>query len=316
MNTAKYVFKLTEAVASLLRKALSKKDEEESRYYAGELRRIGSLFFEQSETVVPPTQPQAISVGSVEQETKVKKQEAEISKKEKRERRRYNLRKLLSSKERLLLSAVLLSENMPGDRDELARVVYPDTLDNMPSRNRKILFARSIQTLGFGLAKLRFILKTGSYGEADRDFLESVRGRYPDITVEQFERTAAEIFKKYDVKIPAVWVWEETDNENNKAKPYTNRRQKARPISEWSQILYAAFFHPDGPSLDPSVVSKRTQIEPSLAEPMLSGALETIELEWSGNGKNDRQAQELIRMLHDKWPSKSFAEIIAACKEE
>jgi len=64
------------------------------------------------------------------------------------------------------------------------------------------------------------------------------------------------------------------------------------------------------------VVSERTQIEPALAEPMLAGALETIELEWSGNGQNDRQAQELIAMLQDKWPDKSFAEIIAICKEE
>ena len=312
MNTAKHVFKLTEAVASLLRKALSRKDEEGARYYAGELRRIGSLFFEQPETAIPPTQPRIIS----EEKTK-EKQEVEAPKKEKR-MRNYNLHKPLSSNEKTLLTAVLLSENMPDDREKLARVIYQDTMDNMPSQKRRIFFVRNIQTLGFGLAKLRFILKTGSCGETDRDFLGSIRGRYPNITMEQFEQIAVLVFEKYEVKIPDVWIWEGSgDNENGIAvKPNLKRKQKTRPVSEWSQILYAAFFHPDGPSLDPAVVSERTQIEPALAEPMLAGALETIELEWSGNGQNDRQAQELIAMLQDKWPDKSFAEIIAICKEE
>lgn len=341
-----YIWDLTKAIAELFRNALHERDDEAAKYFANELQRVGEWFFAQSgaemkmKTGLLDQSAPVVATG----ESRKAMREKEYSVKDRKVRSHLPLSEI----EVKVLSLILLSDNSPTDLEHLAGLVYPEHTASADPTIRMGARGRCSKAISHGLSKVRRILQSGAINDLESDFLKRLQDKMPlSTSADLVEYLDQQITAKY-LKIKSEEMCVKCGKHPIRIKKrglcrfcvsqfYENRRNNITPESvdkiesdlkslslpqsaqdgskDWIKLLYAAFFHPDGPSLDQKVVSKRTMISLDMIPAVLGGALDTLRDYWD-KGEQDagKEATLLVQMIKEQWPDQPLDKVLENVK--
>lgn len=340
------VWDLTNAIAELFRKALHDRNGEAAKYFGHELQRVGKWFFAQSDAekkIETNLLDQSAQAMATDESRKAMKQE-ECSVKGRKVRSHLPIGEI----EAKVLSLVLISGDPPADLEHLAGLVYPEHTASTDLTIRMGARGRCSKAIKNGLLKVRRILRGGAINDLESDFLKRLQDKMP-------QSTSADLEEYLDQQIAAKYLKIKTDEMCVKcgkhpirikkrglcrfcvSQFYENRRNNIAPESvdkiksdlkslsspqseqdgskDWIKLLYAAFFHPDGPSLDEKIVSKRTMVSLNMVAAALGGALDTLRDYWDkGDQSADKEAVMFIQMIKEQWPNQSLDNVLENVK--
>lgn len=319
-----YVWDLTKAITDLFSDALGARDREAAGYFAGELIRVGDIFFTRARADEHDTKPTELP-RSIERSDKPPLVASETDVKTKKYKMRSHL--ALGELETKTLSHIFLADDDPPvDLDGLVELIYPQYTHS--SQMLKMgARGRVLKALKGGAAKLSRILLSGTVSDGERDFLRCLQDRVPQGN-QLADYTEQMIARYYQAKTERVGLCTKcgmhpiTIKKRGLCRICANQFYRNDGVGDvvettteskldWINLLYTAFFHPDGASLDHGMISKRTKISLDMVPAVLGGALDTLRDHWDkGEEEADKEAAIFIRMIREHWPDQSLDKVL------
>lgn len=289
-----HVFTHAISLAGLLQDALSKQNREEMKYFWGELNRIGILLFGSLPGAILQKIPDIAPFTQL------------TEKKEKTKRAGINYKKPLNPDEQRLLEVLLLQESNPASLEDIAiRMKKTYT-----SRTKGVVLGRIKLIMPRALSRFYHVFAIINPHETELEFMEKIKNRYTDTTADEMKKIAQTILKEYQIALPSILYYIV-----NKANKPLSKRPSFRVSgvnTDWLLLLNAAFLHTDGPSLDPTTLSKRTELPQEFVQPMLNGALDSMRIYTNEiNGDIPSDVVKFINKLRARWPDKNIDDILA-----
>lgn len=313
-----YEWDLYQSISSLLNEAIEARDFEATLYFAEELkklRRVNTI----EEPAIPVVAPHVDVNKEVEfhpgkaqpikehlEETQCIGEKQELTGIKKKDRVNIiNFTKPLSDLEKRTLAAVL-SAQPPRDKKELAARIFSD---QPKMRSSTMGVVRSIQALRYSLSKIRQILATHPLHETDGAFLETIKGNVP-VLVSEFDAFASAMLVRYGARDTTLQVPEESEGKDAKVTHNKKNGFSRAPLSfstDWLRLLYTAFFHPHGATLNTAAIAERTGMNTEVVEASVDGALVALKESWEN--ASDKNVHAFIAMVKERWPEKTLNEI-------
>ena len=168
---------------------------------------------------------------------------------------------------------------------------------------RQKLYNRTRGAFFQGLARVREVLTTGNVPEADKDLFDRIIHRYPGMSAAQLD----EIIAHYSQGLRSRPSRQEDPPANN---PGGAGASVPKPQTEWMQPIWAILFHPEGQSLDKAELMRRTSLSDAFLEPVMFGALKSLDSIMTGNMDSPEPA--FTNAVSANWPNKDLLEILSS----